>query len=111
MKTLKFKDYLVSKILDGSKIITWRLFDDKNLNIGDELLFINSDSGKEFAKAEIIGVREKKLGEITEADFEEGHEKYKSQEDMLVHYRDYYGEKVDLSSVIKIIKYKLIETL
>ena len=111
MKTLKFKDYLVSKILDGSKIITWRLFDDKDLNIGDELLFINSDSGKEFAKAEIIGVREKKLGEITEADFEEGHEKYKSQEDMLVHYRDYYGEKVDLSSVIKIIKYKLIETL
>jgi len=111
MKTLKFKDYLVSKILDGSKIITWRLLDDKNLNIGDELLFINSDSGKEFAKAKIIGVREKKLGEITEADFEEGHEKYKSQDDMLAHYRDYYGKKVDLSSVIKIIKYKLIETL
>lgn len=111
MKNLKFKNYLVPKILDGSKIITWRLFDDKNLQVGDELLFINSASGKEFAKAEITGVREKKLGEIKETDFEEGHEKYKNQEDMLAHYRDYYGDKVDLNSVIKIIQFKLLETL
>lgn len=111
MKTLKFKDYLVSKILDGSKIITWRLFDDKDLRVGDMLLFINSASGKEFAKAKIIGVRENKLGEIQETDFEEGHEKYKSQEDMLAHYRDYYGDGVDFNSVIKIIKFKLLETL
>ena len=111
MKTLKFKDHLVSKILDGSKIITWRLFDDKDLQVGDMLVFINSVSGKEFAKAKITGVREKKLGEIQEADFEEGHEKYKSQEDMLAHYRDYYGNRVDLNSVIKIIQFKLLEIL
>ena len=59
IKTLKFKGYLVPKILDGSKIITWRLFDDKDLQVGDMLLFTNSASGKEFAKAEIVGVREK----------------------------------------------------
>ena len=111
MKTLKFKDYLVPKILDGSKIITWRLFDDKNLQVKDKLIFVNSDTGKEFAKAEIIGGREKKLSEVAETDFEEGHEKYKSQDDMLAHYRDYYGDKVDLNSVIKIVKYKLLETL
>ena len=78
MKTLKFKDYLVSKILYFSKI---------------------------------IGVREKKLSEIQETDFEEGHEKYKSQEDMLAHYRDYYGDKVDINSVIKIVKFRLIKNL
>ena len=111
MKALKFKDYLVPKILDGSKVITQRFFDDKDLQIGDELLFINSDSGKEFTKVEIISVREKKLREITEADFEEGHERYKNQEDMLAHYRDYYGDKVDVNSVIKIVKFKLLETL
>lgn len=111
MKTIKFKDYLVPKILDGSKVITWRLFDNKNLQVGDELIFVNSVSSKEFAKAKIIGVREKKLGEITEADFEEGHEKYKSQEDMLAHYHDYYGDEVNLNSVIKIIKFKLVEIL
>lgn len=111
MKTLKFKDYLVPKILDGSKVITWRLFDDKNLQVGDELLFVNSASSEEFAEAEIIGVREKKLGEIQKTDFEEGHEKYKNKEDMLAHYRDYYGDKVDLNSVIKIVKFKLLKTL
>ena len=108
MKTLKFKDYLVPKILGGSKVITWRLFDDKNLQVGDNLSFVNSDTGMEFAKAKITGVREKKLGEIQKSDFEEGHEKYKSQEEALVHYRDYYGDKVDLSSVIKIVKFSLI---
>ena len=71
MKTLKFKDYLVPKVIDSSKVITWRLFDDKNLQVGDELLFVNSNSDKEFAKAEIVGVREKKLSEIVESDFEE----------------------------------------
>lgn len=111
MKILKFKDYLVSKILDGSKVITWRLFDDKNLQVGDELIFVNSVSGKEFAKAKITEVREKVLGEIAEVDFEEGHERYKNQEDMLAHYRNYYSDKVDLNSVIKIVKFKLLKTL
>lgn len=78
IKTLKFKNYLVPKILDGTKVITWRLFDDKNLQINDKLFFVNSGSGKEFAEAEITGVREKKLRDITETDFDEGHEKYKS---------------------------------
>lgn len=44
-----------------------------------------------------------------EADFEEGHERYRRQEDMLAHYRDYYGNKVDFNSVIKIVKYKISE--
>jgi hypothetical protein len=111
MKTLKFRDYLVPKILDGSKTTTWRLFDDKELHVGDELLFINYDSGKQFANAEITRIREKRLGDVTEVDFEEGHERYKGQEDMLAHYRSYYGDKVDSDSVIKIIKFKLLEVL
>ncbi len=50
MKTMKFRDYLVSKILDGSKTVTWRLFDDKDLQAGDELTFQNWNSGENFAK-------------------------------------------------------------
>lgn len=110
MKTLKFRDYFVPKIIDGSKVITWRLFDDKNLEVGDKLSLINYTTKKEFAKAEIIGMREKKLGDITEADFEEKHEQYKNQEDLLAYYRNYHGDKVDLNSVIKIIKFKLIKS-
>lgn len=108
MKTLKFKDYLASKILDGSKVITWRLFDDKDLQAGDKLSLVNKDTGKEFAKAVIVNVRTKKLGEVTESDFEAGHEKYQSQEDMIKEFKSYYGETVNLDTEIKIIRFDLI---
>ncbi len=108
MKTLKFKSYLVNKILSGTKTITWRLFDDKNLIVGDELTFINSDTGEEFAKAKITEVKEKKLGEIQESDFD-SHEKYESKESMLEHYRGYYGDKVTTDSVVKMIRFQLIK--
>ena len=109
MKTLKFKDYLAPAVLDGSKTTTWRLFDDKNLQAGDELLLVNAATGKEFAKAHILYVREKKLGEVGDADFDEGHERYDTEEDILEEYRKYYGDAVNLSSSLKIIKYELID--
>ena len=37
MKTLKFKQCLVDQILRGEKTSTWRLFDDKDLNIGEKI--------------------------------------------------------------------------
>lgn len=107
MKTLKFKDFLAKKILAGDKITTWRLFDDKDLTVGDKLTFINSDTGEEFAKANIVEINTKNLGELEEADFE-GHEKYKDQDDMLAHYRNYYGNKVNLNTEVKMIKFKLV---
>lgn len=108
MKTLKFKGFLVKKILNGQKTTTWRLFDDKDLTIGDKLNFINSDTGEEFAKANITKINTKKLGELKDTDFE-GHEKYKDQDDMLAHYRNYYGDKVNLDTEVKMIKFKLIK--
>jgi len=107
MKTLKFKGHLVLKILDGTKTVTWRLFDDKDLQVRDRLDFINSDTGAKFTEAEIINIREKKLGEIKDSDFE-GHERYQKQEDMLQHYKKYYGDKVNLNTSVKIINFKLL---
>lgn len=37
MKTLKFRSHLADLILKGEKDVTWRLFDDKDLTIGDQL--------------------------------------------------------------------------
>ena len=107
MKTLKFKSHLAQQILDGTKTVTWRLFDDKDLQTGDKLELINSDTGEKFADAEIAGAREKKLGEIDDSDFD-GHEKYESSEEMLRHYKEYYGDRVDLDTMIKIITFKLL---
>ncbi|QQG46261.1 MAG: ASCH domain-containing protein [Candidatus Niyogibacteria bacterium] len=107
MKTLKFRHNLVQKVLDGSKTVTWRLFDDKNIQVGDQIELIDWESGGKFAEAKITGVREKKLGEIEEKDFE-GHEKYQSNEEMLEHYKKYYEEKVDMNTEVKIIDFKLL---
>lgn len=105
MKTLKFKDYLVRLVLSGAKDATWRLFDDKDLKEGDELVLVNSDTGNPFGKALIISTREKRLGDLQDSDFE-GHEKFESEEKMYEAYRDYYGDRVSADSIVKIIKFK-----
>ena len=107
MKTLKFMPHLVPKVLSGEKTSTWRLFDDKNLQIGDEFLMINKETSEEFAKGKITKVREKKLSELDDADFI-GHEGYKDKEDMLNHYKGYYGDRVSLDTPIKLVDFELI---
>ena len=107
MKKLGFAQNLVPLILGGSKTVTWRMFDDKNLQIGDQLEFINSNTGEKFAEAEFVSIREKKLGEIEEKDFQ-GHETYKGKEEMLKTYQGYYGDKVDWDTPVKIIAFKLL---
>ena len=107
MKTLKFMPNLVPLVLSGEKTSTWRLFDDKDLKKEDELTLINKETGNEFAKAIITKVEEKKLKDLEDSDFE-GHEKYKDEEDMLRHYRLYYGDKADLNTIVKMVNFKLI---
>lgn len=45
MKTLKFTLQLCEQILAGTKTSTWRLFDDKDLAVGNELQFVNKETG------------------------------------------------------------------
>jgi len=82
------------------------LFDDKNLSLGDELILQNRDTEENFARALIVGVKEKKMSEITETDFE-GHETYSNTEEMYEAHRGYYGNKVGPNSVIKMIDFRL----
>ena len=107
MKTLKFQHHLVEEIIAGRKTVTWRLFDDKDLQVGDKIAFIDRESKKEFAKAEITKIREKKLGGIEGEDFI-GHEKFENREEMLATYKKCYGDKVGWDAIVKIIGFKLL---
>lgn len=42
MKTLKFRDRLAQLVLSGEKYVTFRIFDDKDLQVGDELLLLDT---------------------------------------------------------------------
>jgi hypothetical protein len=76
--------------------------------IGDELSFINRTTGEEFTRARIVAIHEKKLGEIDEADFDEGHERYESSEKMLEEYQSYYGDMVTMDTMVKLIKFEIL---
>ncbi len=107
MKTLKFEKKLVPFILSGEKVCTWRIFDDKGLSLGDELILINRDTKEEFANAKIVSVYEKKLKDMDDADYD-GHERFVSNEKMIETYIGYYGDKVTGDSLVKIIKFILL---
>lgn len=107
MKTLKFENKLAELILSGEKDCTWRIFDDKDLQIDDELILINRDTKEEFGKAKIVSLREKKLGDMNDVDLE-GHEKFQSNEEMVETYKGYYGDEVSGDSMVKIIKFQLL---
>ncbi len=108
MKRLKFLNKFKEPILSGEKTTTWRLFDDKNLSVGDKLVFVVAETGEEFTLAEIASVRETVMGKLTKEDWT-GHESYSSEEYMYKHYEAYYKQPVDKNSPIKIVKFKLLK--
>lgn len=108
MKTLKFRKNLAEEVLVGRKTATWRLFDDKDLSVGDKVELLIWESKEKFAEAEIITVKEKKLRDIVEEDFI-GHEKFASRDEMLKSYQSFYGDKVNWETLVKMIDFKLLQ--
>ena len=106
-KQLKFVDWKVPLILSGKKKTTWRLFDDKHLNSGDIVDFIERPSLKKFARAKLIDVWEKPFRTLASED-KQGHEEFSTDEEMYQIYSNYYHQPVGPGTKVKIIKFKLI---
>jgi len=107
MKKLKFYQHLAKMILDGTKTTTWRLFDDKNLSVGDEVICVNTQTNEEFSKIKIISVKETTLGKLSKDEFQ-GHEEFNSKKEMYETYRKYYGDKVGPETPLKVIKFEVL---
>jgi hypothetical protein len=105
MKKLRFAEPLPKLVLGGQKDTTWRINDDKEISAGDQLSLCYTD-GREFAKAEVIWVKETTFENLTNED-KEGHEKFSSDEEMLQTYSGYYNMKVEPKTKVKIIKFRL----
>lgn len=104
MKTLKFTSELCTLILTGQKTSTWRLFDDKDLQLGDSLTFINKETGESFGTAVISKLVVKTLGTLEDADWT-GHERFASEDAMYAAYRTYYGDKVTPDTEVKLLSF------
>jgi ribonuclease HI len=111
MKTLKFNHKDAELVIAGEKTSTWRLYDDKDLSVDDEIKFIDKVDPKDSKTWQVIGealvseVREKKLENVTKDDMD-GHVVFSSPEDMLNYYKDIYGERVTLDTPVKIVFFK-----
>jgi ribonuclease HI len=111
MKTLKFNHNFAQLIAEGKKTATWRLFDDKDLSVNDDIKIIDKVNPDDSKTWQVIGegrvseIIEKQLGDVTPKDMA-GHENFRSKEEMLNHYKDYYGERVTLDTPVKIVFFK-----
>lgn len=106
MKTIKFRHSLVENILNQEKTTTWRLFDDKDLQVGDDIELIDWESREMFSKGRIVNVYEKKISEIEDSDYK-GHKKYGNLQEMINGFREFYGDRVNKSTIVKIIEFKI----
>jgi len=113
MKTLKLDHHLVEAVKLGIKTSTWRLFDDKDLSVNDQVSLIDKVDPKKpetwhpFATARIDTVIQKRLGDINENDYQ-GNGSYKAAEDRIAEFRQYYGPNVNAGTPVKIIHFSLL---
>lgn len=110
MKTLKLDHELAELIRQGAKHSTWRINDDKDLSVNDQVELIDKVDPKvrstwvSFGQAIIDKVVMKRLGDVSPEDFD-GHETYGSNEEMYSAYRRYYGPLVGPDTAVKIIDF------
>lgn len=106
MKTLRFFEPLPLLILQGKKDTTWRIDDDKDLNKGDVIRLVDRPK-TEFAHAIVLWTKHTTFGKLTKEDTE-GHEKFKSTQEMFDTYSGYYGITVTADTPVKVVKFKLL---
>lgn len=110
MKKLKFNHTQAELIRKGLKKSTWRLFDDKDLKVDDEVLLIDKIDPEDpstwmaIGTAKIEQITEKRLGGLTEGDYK-NHGQFSSRDEILNLYRQYYGPQVSMETPVKIITF------
>lgn len=104
MKTLKFTPEQIPRIQNGALMNTWRLHDEKQLNVGDEVQFINNENGETFGYGTINEIVIKRIADINDTD-QIGHEKYVNLDQILAVFRKFYGQSIGPETIVKVVKY------
>lgn len=114
MKTLKFDHVRAQQILNNNLRTTFRLYDDKDLFVNDEVQLIDkvdpdhTDSWRPFGIVRIDKITEKRLSDLTAKDYSEHDGRYSSREEILKVLRQYYGPQINDDTPIKIIRFSFV---
>lgn len=106
MKIVKFTPHLSELIKAGTKVTTFRLFDDKDLRVGDKFIMATRDGNlvTEFGTAVITEVIIRTIDTLKSEDYA-GHEPV---ENPIEYYKQFYGDKVTGESEVKVIKFDVL---
>lgn len=110
MKTLKLDHELAQKVLAETITSTWRVNDDKDLHVNDEVALVDKVEPTDPASWQTIGVAkinsitEKRIGEMSQTDMEKG-ETFPGLEEVLKRFRGFYGPQVGPETPVKIIRF------
>lgn len=99
MKRLKFAHEDIDKLFDGRKTDTWRLKDDKNLSLDDEIECIDRKTDKAVGRGVVTQLVVKRLKDITEGELSA--HGFASYEAMYERFRGFYGPDVGPDSQVK----------
>jgi ribonuclease HI len=111
MKTLKFNHELAELVRQGKKTATWRVNDEKNLSVDDDVWIIdkvdkrNPDTWQAIGTAKITEILAKHLGDIKGEELGDTQE-YASKDEMVKTFRQYYGLDINEQTPFKIIHFK-----
>lgn len=111
MKTLKFNHELAQEVQSGEKTVTWRVNDEKNLGVDDEVWVIdkverdNPDTWQAIGTARVTEILAKHLGDITNGELGD-HAEFSSRQDMLHAFHQYYGSDINEHTPVKIIHFE-----
>jgi ribonuclease HI len=109
MKTLKFEHHQAQLIAEGRYKATWRMYDDKDLSVDDEIRIVdkvdekNSNTWQVIGHAKVNEVIEKRLGDATAEELKA--HGFNAKEDALAKYQTYYGDRVSFDDPVKIIRF------
>ncbi|MDA2922228.1 hypothetical protein MYX07_03095 [Patescibacteria group bacterium AH-259-L07] len=100
-KTLKFPSHFKESILARDKGATTRLFDEKNISVGDTIDFLDRDTGDRFATVKATKVYEKP--------FQEAMQDAHDIQGMYDQYESYHQRKIQPDTPMKFIYHEIIE--
>lgn len=95
-------------VLAGRQWSTWRLFDDKDLAVNDTVELVDKvdqskpQTWKIIGTAHINRIIEKRLGDISDQDYESA-DQITSPAERLTLYRSFYGDDVTLATPVKMV--------
>jgi len=110
MKLLKVSHKIAKLIASGQKNSTWRINDEKNVSVDDEIGIIdkvnpnNIDSWQVIGQGKVSQVLQKRLSDIKPGDLGIG-EDFASKAEMLRTFKKYYGRDINEHTAVKIITF------